>query len=705
MTTILITNDYMANYFAFECKGFEFLVERLTTPLEAEKMMIEAQAANPDLQKTKSIVAAKGILEKWKKTKSDLISEKNLVPVVDGAPQPPPLKKEKAKLLIPSESRPQFEEEFAAQMVMVPSPGQNQETHKDWQKNKKGLHRYISYSLLTGNYYYEYPLTFTLSKKADIKSLKIGFLNHWQDFGDKVVSEPSYVHVHYKRDASETSWQYLTTLDTMRDNGYNLAAVTVFEKNFYRANGNNCEDAIESLKSFVGVHQIRFLIGRPYISFMERYSQLATKQYENVCIAVSFISILGRDDSTINLCEQNELIRENFLLKIFSNIFTKNFNETYKRLALQNSFIEKMKISFNKILINYVDLFGPVLISFSQNNSELGAWIIFHLLNVSHKEIHAKLIGEILVSSPNEFQNRIQKLLEFIKKECAVIVAEKRQNLGALPNFMSVFSTCVHKSPIPASQAVEPLSLEIDYKTIDILTDLIDLFPHMVNLNKFVITLLNLPLALFKPSEDNLSEYIVEVLIEKMKAGHHKLAELLSFFVVTNPSHSKKVLDSGVIQNLPVALDQNSIPILLFLRNIASERNCLQYMIEKDYDILIFKMIKEKLTDLEKNTGILNLGLDIIKTIFVTSQDRIDKFCTLLIEDIDEDIKKKKPNPSYMKNLFQPIFSAEKNYRLCIHTDQLKINEPNCDEILKITEEEKPKRIESALLPEKFNTL
>jgi hypothetical protein len=227
----------------------------------------------------------------------------------------------------------------------------------------------------------------------------------------------------------------------------------------------------------------------------------------------------------------------------------------------------------------------------------------------------------------------------------------------------------------------------------------------MVNLNKFVITLLNLPLALFKPSEANLSEYIVEVLIEKMKAGHHKIAELLSFFVVTNPIHSKKVLDSEVIQNLPVALDQNSIPILLFLRNIASERNCLQYMIEKDYDILIFKMIKEKLTDLEKNTGILNLGLDIIKTIFVTSQDRIDKFCTLLIEDIDEDIKKKKPNPSYMKNLFQPIFSAEKNYRLCIHTDQLKINEPNCDDILKITEEEKPKRIDSALLPEKFNTL
>jgi len=28
LTTILITNEYMANYFAFECKGFEFLVER-----------------------------------------------------------------------------------------------------------------------------------------------------------------------------------------------------------------------------------------------------------------------------------------------------------------------------------------------------------------------------------------------------------------------------------------------------------------------------------------------------------------------------------------------------------------------------------------------------------------------------------------------------------------------------------------------------
>jgi len=32
LTTILITNEFMANYFAFECKGFEFLVERLNTP-------------------------------------------------------------------------------------------------------------------------------------------------------------------------------------------------------------------------------------------------------------------------------------------------------------------------------------------------------------------------------------------------------------------------------------------------------------------------------------------------------------------------------------------------------------------------------------------------------------------------------------------------------------------------------------------------
>lgn len=128
-------------------------------------------------------------------------------------------------------------------------------------------------------------------------------------------------------------------------------------------------------------------------------------------------------------------------------------------------------------------------------------------------------------------------------------------------------------------------------------------------------------------------------------------------------------------------------------------------MIEKEYDILIFEKIKEKLVDLENNTVLLNLSLDIIKTIFVTSEDRINKFSKLLIEDIDEDIKKKKSNPSYMKNLFQPIFSAEKNYRLCIHTDSLKNNQETCDEVLKIAEEEKPKKIDSELLPKPLNDL
>lgn len=131
-------------------------------------------------------------------------------------------------------------------------------------------------------------------------------------------------------------------------------------------------------------------------------------------------------------------------------------------------------------------------------------------------------------------------------------MAEKRQGLGALPNFMSVFSTCIHKSPISKSTVVEPLTLEIDHKTIDVLTELIDLFPHMVNLNKFVITLLTLPLNLFKPSVDDLSEYIVGVLIEKLANGQHKLAELLSFFMITDKKNAQRVLDSDIIKSLPI---------------------------------------------------------------------------------------------------------------------------------------------------------
>ena len=265
---------------------------------------------------------------------------------------------------------------------------------------------------------------------------------------------------------------------------------------------------------------------------MEKYSQLSTKQYENICLAISFISILGRDENLINLCEQNELIRENFLLKIFSDIFTKNFNETYKKLTQENSFIEKMKVSFNKILINYVNLFGPVLISFSQNNSELGAWIISHQLNISHKEIHAKLLGEILVSSKTEFQPRMRTLLEFIKKECAIIVSEKRSSLESQPNFMGVFSGCIQKNPLVHSTKCQPLVVEIDKKTIDNIVDQINLFPHMLNLNKFVITLQNLPKNQFVASEENLNDYIVGVLIDKIKDGNYNLAELLSFFVL-----------------------------------------------------------------------------------------------------------------------------------------------------------------------------
>jgi len=59
-----------------------------------------------------------------------------------------------------------------------------------------------------------------------------------------------------------------------------------------------------------------------------------------------------------------------------------------------------------------------------------------------------------------------------------------------------------------------------------------------------------------------LNDYIVGVLIDKIKDGNYNLAELLSFFVLTSSKNAQRVLDSQLIDNLNITLDQNGIPIL-----------------------------------------------------------------------------------------------------------------------------------------------
>jgi len=125
-----------------------------------------------------------------------------------------------------------------------------------------------------------------------------------------------------------------------------------------------------------------------------------------------------------------------------------------------------------------------------------------------------------------------------------------------------------------------------------------------------------------------------------------------------------------------------------------------------ELDFTIFNKLKEKLSEFESSNSVLiNLSLDIIKSILVTSESRIETYSKMLISDIEEDIKKNKPNPDYMKNLFQPIFSAEKIYRLCIKlnskspqsydtSDQVGGTDTFSDVNMK---EVKPNRIESDL--------
>jgi len=163
--------------------------------------------------------------------------------------------------------------------------------------------------------------------------------------------------------------------------------------------------------------------------------------------------------------------------------------------------------------------------------------IFGHLLNVKRKESHLKLLGDMLTSSPDKFQRRMKKLQSFIMDECRIVVNKDKKLLEALPNFMSLFINCIEKSDSICSKLdsskLQPVTLDIDMKGLELMADFITQFSHRINVYKFIMTLLNLPKVFFtasKESED-LSMYLVDLLILRVKNGDTKLAEFLSFFV------------------------------------------------------------------------------------------------------------------------------------------------------------------------------
>ena len=568
------------------------------------------------------------------------------------------------KTNIPSINPDKFSEEYAKDLKCISKINGKDEKITDWQKNKKagGKHLFI-YQMNNENAKNcrEMILDFKMSHPTDLRTIKAGFLTQYNDFGNKIVAEPSYIQIHYKSKESD-QWQYLCPLDVFEDNGYYMSANACYQKNFLRMEGTNFKERIESLCVPKKISYLRFLVGRPIVSFQENYSNLKAKDYNQLNLAPSFLSILGVNSNFYNLQVQNNYLKETTLLKLIHKVFSKD-QKIFEALSNQNDLIDRFKIIFDRLVDDYVDLFTTPLISFSKNNTSFGVWVLSKLLDLKNKEEHAKVVGEIIMSSPDQYQSRLSMLCDFIMTEIAKDLDSKMPHSDRLYNFMTVFSSCIHRIP-GETELTAVQTLNIDKEQIDLLVQFFKKIPYIQQFKNFFITLMYLPNKAFQLKFETPMDYLMHSLSDAIRTNNdYVVAELLSLIAIAKKRYADVILDENIadflFKNIKKMDGQCMISVLLFFRNIINHEACKKRVIELQLPELIFDHLKQMISK-EQNSPpkmqiIMILGLDIIKYVTTTDADSAKKFAELLYKHC-QDIAKSTEDSSYlMESIFLPI--------------------------------------------------
>ena len=573
---------------------------------------------------------------------------------------------------IPCNNPDKFSDEFGKEMKCINKINGKEEKTIDWQKNKKGGGKQILFYPMQNEHAKnnrELVMDFQLNSQIDLRTIKTAFLTSYNDYGNKVVAEPSYVYIHYKCKQTD-EWKFLCELEKYEDNGYYQGASMCYQKNFMRTEGKNFKERINSVCIPKNIEFLRFLCGKPTISFQENYSQLKSKDYNMLSLAPSFISVLGINSKAYSLQTQNNFIKETTLLRLIQKVFSKD-QKSLEAVSNQPDLIERFKVIFERLVDDYVDHFTSPLVSFSRSNKDFGLWVMKKLLDLRYKEEHAKVVGEIIMSTVDLYQERIGLLCDFIIRQIDQGVSS---NAERLYSFMTVFASCLHKSPNDEKFASK-YTLNVDEREINILVQFFMKISYVQQYKNFFITLVYLPNPAFRLKIENPMDYLMEKLSTSItRENEFVLAELLSLLALSKRVYAERILEENIADFLFKQFDKmdpkGMISVLLFFRNIINHETCKKKIIDIKLPEHIYNHLKTLVSAKEQNNEAriqsnMILGLDIIKFIISTDPKSATKFSYLLHEacknvsgEANEDTN------SFLESIFFPILFTIKTHKV-----------------------------------------
>ena len=142
----------------------------------------------------------------------------------------------------------------------------------------------------------------------------------------------------------------------------------------------NLNDQITSL-SYKHIKFIKFRIRKPNITFMEATSQLANKQYQNIKVGISFISLIGYDLDKMPTQPLQELTQITKLTSqsLLGKICSPKFKTTLNDIAQNQQFITNIQNNFITVsdaLITNETTLTPLIIGITKYNTQFADWVL-----------------------------------------------------------------------------------------------------------------------------------------------------------------------------------------------------------------------------------------------------------------------------------------------------------------------------------------
>ena len=354
-------------------------------------------------------------------------------------------------------------EEFATTKrlnIYEPNGVLNQANTYNWSVKKKPTNGYIITRDMKDNNYYEEKIDYQLTYPIDLKEVMI-------TFSQNIKLTEEFPEVYLECGMALNKMDICVKLERLKDEQYNERAVIAYGFNFY----SNKPDLIENddnyienyLNQIIKCHSqyFRFIVRRPIV-LSNKNSHVSDININKILIGINCVSLVGA--KFVNQMKVLDFIGEkekNISIKIISTIFTSEFIETLRYIAQDKSIFENIKQIYNAFEPNinkYMTILSKILINASKYNFELGEWLLHRLLNVEHGQIYAKFAVEIMKNNPEYVDKRINKYCSFLFKEIKNIKNNNiMENIGY---FIEYF--CLTLNGLLLSPFISKIKINID---------------------------------------------------------------------------------------------------------------------------------------------------------------------------------------------------------------------------------------------------